>query len=351
MRMHNADQHCGIAQAAVITGDWWNVLVLREIARGHVRFDALAAELGLSRKVLTERLGRLVAAGVLRRSLYQRRPVRYEYLLTEAGLALLPVLVAMQEWGDRWVLGEGAGSGGEGEGEAGADAAPDARGDADGGARGEAEGETRGDAGEARVRSLATEGARLPYDLRLPSTTTGAGAGTEDPVVAPEAGATVLFTYAAAYAAAPDERLPRPFPHPFPRLFRDAWPDFRRAGLAVRGVSTQPPYEQSTFARAEAIPYPLLSDAEHRLTAALRLPVFRSGGRLCLRRLVLVLDREGVVRHTLFPAEDMPGLTDEVLRLAKATAAEALNDKAPSREPVSHEPLPHEAPPDVPRAL
>ncbi|WP_374212269.1 winged helix-turn-helix transcriptional regulator [Streptomyces sp. PSAA01] len=54
------------------------------------------------------RCGRLVASGVLRRSLYQRRPVRYEYLLTDAGAALLPLLVAMRDWGDRWVLGDGS---------------------------------------------------------------------------------------------------------------------------------------------------------------------------------------------------------------------------------------------------
>lgn len=59
MRMHNADETCGIARAAVVLGDWWNVLILREIARGHVRFDALAAGIGLSRNVLTERLGLL----------------------------------------------------------------------------------------------------------------------------------------------------------------------------------------------------------------------------------------------------------------------------------------------------
>lgn len=45
---------------------------------------------------------------MLRRSLYQRRPVRYEYLLTDAGAALLPLLVAMRDWGDRWVLGDGS---------------------------------------------------------------------------------------------------------------------------------------------------------------------------------------------------------------------------------------------------
>ncbi|WP_257234844.1 helix-turn-helix domain-containing protein [Streptomyces sp. JV178] len=78
MKMHRADETCGIAQAAVVMGDWWNVLVLREIARGHLRIDALAAELGISRKVLAEHLARLVECGVLRGSVYQHRSDRYE---------------------------------------------------------------------------------------------------------------------------------------------------------------------------------------------------------------------------------------------------------------------------------
>ncbi|MFE3827683.1 winged helix-turn-helix transcriptional regulator [Streptomyces sp. NPDC059092] len=287
MRMHNADEHCGIAQAAVITGDWWNVLVLREIARGHVRFDALAAELGLSRKVLTERLGRLVASGVLHRSLYQRRPVRYEYLLTDSGLALLPLLVAMQDWGDRWVLGDGTTT---------ATAAEDG-------------------AEHARVHALALAGARLPAALELPS-----GGGAEHPVVAPDAAATVLFTYPGTGVDWGDEPIPGAagctLEH---RLFRDAWPDFRRAGVAVHGVSSQLPYEQAAFARAEAIPYPLLSDARQRLAAALRLPTFRGAGRLRLKRLILVVDRERTVRHALFPVDDIPRAVEDALRLATAT--------------------------------
>ncbi len=92
--MHRADEACGITQDAVVMGDWWNVLVPRETARDRLRFDALAVELGLSLDVLAERLVRLIDRGVLRRSLYQRRPDRYEYLLTDAGSALLPLLVA-----------------------------------------------------------------------------------------------------------------------------------------------------------------------------------------------------------------------------------------------------------------
>ncbi|MEU6192768.1 winged helix-turn-helix transcriptional regulator [Streptomyces sp. NPDC047061] len=297
MRMHNADETCGVAQAALVLGDWWNVLVLREVARGHVRFDALAAEIGLSRKVLTERLGGLVAQGVLRRSLYQRRPVRYEYLLTDAGTALLPLLVAMQDWGDRWVLGDGTLT---------ATADPDG-------------------AEHARVHALP--GTRLPDGLELPGTAgtagtagTGPGSGSgpeggDVPVVSPDAPATVLFTYPGTGV----EWGPIPGAAGCTlenRLFRDAWPDFRRAGVQLRGTSTQLPYEQQEFARAERLPYPLLSDAAQQLAAALRLPVFRGAGRLRHKRLILVVDARRTVRHTLFPVTDIPHAVEESLRLA-----------------------------------
>ncbi|MDV9169794.1 winged helix-turn-helix transcriptional regulator [Streptomyces sp. W16] len=282
MRKHNADETCGIAQAAVVLGDWWNVLVLREIARGNVRFDALAAGIGLSRNVLTERLGRLVASGVLHRSLYQRRPVRYEYVLTDAGLALLPLLVAMQDWGDRWMLGDGTLT---------ATAAEDS-------------------AEHARVHALP--GTRLPDDLQLPGTQ-----GADLPVVSPDAAATVLFTYPGTGVEWGEPPIPGAEGCTLEnRLFRDAWPDFRRAGVDVRGISTQLPYEQAEFARAEEIPYPLLSDAAQQLAAALRLPTFRGAGRLRHKRLILIVDAERTVRHTLFPITDIPHAVKESLRLA-----------------------------------
>lgn len=293
MRMHNADETCGIAQAAMVLGDWWNVLVLREIARGHVRFDALAAGIGLSRKVLTERLGRLVAHGVLQRSLYQRRPVRYEYLLTDAGSALLPLLVAMQDWGDRWMLGDGTLTA------------------------------TAGEDGAEHARVHALVGTRLPDGLELPGTQGADQPGTQGadlPLTSPDAAATVLFTYPGtgidwveSIPGAPGCTLEN-------RLFRDAWPDFRRAGVDVRGISTQLTPAQAEFARAEEIPYVLLSDARHQLAAALRLPTFRGAGRLRLKRLILVADAERTVRHALFPVTDIPHGVEESLRLAEEYA-------------------------------
>ncbi|MEV6424550.1 winged helix-turn-helix transcriptional regulator [Streptomyces sp. NPDC051662] len=284
MRMHNADETCGIAQAAVVLGDWWNVLVLREIARGHVRFDALATEIGLSRKVLTERLGRLVALGVLRRHLYQRRPVRYEYLLTHAGQALLPVLVAMQDWGDRWVLGDGS---------------PVA---------------TAAEGGAEHARAHALAGTRVPEGLVLPATD-----GTDRDVVSPE-GATVLFAYPGT-GVEWDEPIPGAVGCALEnRLFSDAWPRFREAGVELRGTSTQLPREQAEFARAESVPYPLLSDARQHLAAALRLPTFHGVGRPRHKRLILVIDAERTVRHVLFPVLNIPQAVERSLSLAAACA-------------------------------
>ncbi|WP_330281362.1 winged helix-turn-helix transcriptional regulator [Streptomyces sp. NBC_00588] len=293
MRMHNADETCGIAQAAMVLGDWWNVLVLREIARGHVRFDALAAGIGLSRKVLTERLGRLVAHGVLQRSLYQRRPVRYEYLLTDAGSALLPLLVAMQDWGDRWMLGDGSLTA------------------------------TAGEDGAEHARVHALVGTRLPDGLELPGTQgvdQSGMQGADLPLTSPDAAATVLFTYPGtgidwveSIPGAPGCTLEN-------RLFRDAWPDFRRAGVDVRGISTELTPAQAEFARTEEIPYALLSDARHQLAAALRLPTFRGAGRLRHKRLILVADAERTVRHALFPVTDIPHAVEESLRLAEECA-------------------------------
>src|SRR4051794_30962454 len=102
-----ADDHCGVAQTMALLGDAWTVLVLRDVARGRTRFEQLLAESAISRKVLAARLRALEEAEVLVRVAYQDRPVRHDYLLTDRGRALLPVLAGLQEWGDTWLLGDG----------------------------------------------------------------------------------------------------------------------------------------------------------------------------------------------------------------------------------------------------
>jgi DNA-binding HxlR family transcriptional regulator len=95
--------YCSMARALDVVGDPWTPLVLRDLYLGLTRFEELAVDLGISRNLLTQRLEHLVAADVVERSRYQDHPPRYEYRLTEAGRELVPVLMALTAWGDRWV--------------------------------------------------------------------------------------------------------------------------------------------------------------------------------------------------------------------------------------------------------
>ena len=83
-----SDAECAIAQALGVVGEWWTLLIVREVAGGRYRFDDLHAELGLSRKILAERLRTLVENQVLVKQLYCSRPPRYEYRLTPMGQGL-----------------------------------------------------------------------------------------------------------------------------------------------------------------------------------------------------------------------------------------------------------------------
>ncbi len=97
---------CSLARTLGIIGDRWTPLVLRDIGLGISRFDTIQRNLGVSRRVLTERLAALVDEGIVAREAYQEHPPRYDYRLTEKGAELAVALVALQSWGDRWVFGE-----------------------------------------------------------------------------------------------------------------------------------------------------------------------------------------------------------------------------------------------------
>lgn len=93
---------CSITNALAIIGERWSLLVLRETMLGERRFDRFVRNTGASRDILTARLKTLVAAGVLAREQYSDHPPRYEYVLTESGHALRPVLMALMEWGNEY---------------------------------------------------------------------------------------------------------------------------------------------------------------------------------------------------------------------------------------------------------
>lgn len=97
-----SDVACSIARATDLFGDAWTALIMRDVLAGVTRFDDLAEDLGISRKVLTARLNRLVEEGVLARERYQERPPREHYQATGKGQELYPVLLALMTWGDRW---------------------------------------------------------------------------------------------------------------------------------------------------------------------------------------------------------------------------------------------------------
>ena len=106
--LHNTyeGQECSVARALEIVGERWTILILRDAFLGVRRFDDFQRNLGIARNVLNVRLHRLTEAGVLERRRYQERPERYEYRLTDMGRDLWPAVVALMQWGDRW-LGQG----------------------------------------------------------------------------------------------------------------------------------------------------------------------------------------------------------------------------------------------------
>lgn len=199
--------------------------------------------------------------------------------------------MSLQDWADRWLLGDGTLTG------------------------------TGHDGGADTRRVAALVGEPVPAGLRLP----GTDGRAHDPV-ATDARATVLFAYpATGVPGVPADPAGTQVPGSAGctlenRRFRAAWPRFRAAGVAVHGVSTQTAGEQAAFARAEDLPFPLLSDARLRLTAALRLPTFRAGQDLRIKRLILVIGPDRTVRHTLFPVTDIPAAVTEALALAAALA-------------------------------
>lgn len=103
-----AEINCSIARTLEIVGDRWTMLILRNALVGQTRFEKYLASLGVARNVLTNRLARLTSEGLLERRAYQQRPVRHEYLITDKGRELWPVLIALLAWGDRHHAPNGA---------------------------------------------------------------------------------------------------------------------------------------------------------------------------------------------------------------------------------------------------
>ena len=105
MRTSLADANCSVARTMDIIGDGWSALILRDVFAGITRFEQFQRDLDVSPKILTARLDRLVEQGILERRPYSEHPPRDDYLPTDKGADLFPIIAAIMRWGDRWTAG------------------------------------------------------------------------------------------------------------------------------------------------------------------------------------------------------------------------------------------------------
>lgn len=105
-RKHDPRSSCPIATTLDILGDRWSLVIVRDMMIGKKRFaEFLGSPEAITTSVLSDRLAMLEAAGLIERRPYQKRPPRYEYLLTEEGRALLPVLQEICRWANKTIPG------------------------------------------------------------------------------------------------------------------------------------------------------------------------------------------------------------------------------------------------------
>lgn len=98
-----ANAQCSMARAMAVVGDRWSILILREAYYGIKRFDEFEYFIGVAPNILSNRLKRLVVAGIMRRVPLPEHSTRYEYVLTEKGRDFFPAYLALKKWGDDWL--------------------------------------------------------------------------------------------------------------------------------------------------------------------------------------------------------------------------------------------------------
>ena len=103
-----AGQNCSVARTLEVVGERWTLLVLRDAMMGVTRFEVFLRRIGLAPNILTKRLRALTEAGILDRRIYQERPERHEYVLTQDGKQLFPVVMGLMRWGDAHLSPTGA---------------------------------------------------------------------------------------------------------------------------------------------------------------------------------------------------------------------------------------------------
>ncbi len=108
MKMERFDPLNGsIAHILEIIGEGWSMLIIRESFFGVHRFEEFQRHLGIARNILTSRLKKLCDNDILERVPIKEGAKRHEYILTNKGKELMPLLIALTQWGDKWIYGEG----------------------------------------------------------------------------------------------------------------------------------------------------------------------------------------------------------------------------------------------------
>ena len=96
---------CGLPSALEVMGERWSFMILRAALNGVHHFEEFQNELGIARNILSNRLQRLVAHGILERTVMECDRRKVMYRLTEKGVDLLPTMVALRQWGEKWASG------------------------------------------------------------------------------------------------------------------------------------------------------------------------------------------------------------------------------------------------------
>jgi len=92
---------CSIARAVGVVGQRWTPLIVRDLFAGMTRFEDIRRDLGVASNILAARLDELESQGIVERRQYQSMPARHEYLLTDKGRDLYPVIATLLAWGDK----------------------------------------------------------------------------------------------------------------------------------------------------------------------------------------------------------------------------------------------------------
>ncbi|MEM7662120.1 MAG: helix-turn-helix domain-containing protein [Pseudomonadota bacterium] len=101
-----SNMQCSIARTLEHVGSWWSLLIIRDAMMGARRFKHFERSLGIAKNTLTSRLNQLVEGGILEKVAASDGSAFDEYILTERGRELAPVMIALSQWGDKWVAHE-----------------------------------------------------------------------------------------------------------------------------------------------------------------------------------------------------------------------------------------------------